>query len=270
MANILHSASTSKGIRMDASVRQLRRAFERHQVRALPVVDRQQHVLGMVSHCDLAKILHGRSLRRCDAVDEDTQVSEIMSRQVLTLEEVDSPEAALRAMVAHRMHAVPVTRHGQLVGIITSGDFLREFVVGQWAGHQERACERMTSPGQTVEAADPLGRAWEVADLAGQEYVVVVRRHRPLGVLSRTSMLQFLSAARSEQKAQQLNATAVRLLLPSLPTVVGDLPLRNAAARMLESAARVLPVVDRGRMLIGLLHDDDILRAIVDALDANS
>jgi len=54
-------------------------------------------------------------------------VKEVMSRSVVTIgPERDAAEAA-RIMVEHKFGALPVVDGGELVGIVTETDFLREF-----------------------------------------------------------------------------------------------------------------------------------------------
>jgi CBS domain-containing protein len=170
-------------------------------------------------------------------------------------------------MVAHAFHSVPITEDGRLVGMITSSDFLREFSYGDWAGHDEPVRRRMRAPGHTVDAELPMEQVLAATEQYAQEFIVVVRRYRPLGILSRTSLRQCLHVDASEQEMAELRSTPVRLLLPTLPVLPSELPLAQAAGKMLEHRARTLPVVDRARMLLGVLQEDDILRAMMERLE---
>ena len=134
------------------------------------------------------------------------RVEQIMARQVMTLDQYESPEIALRAMVAHAFHSVPVTEGGRLVGMITSSDFLREISYGQWPGHDEPVRRRMGSPGHTVDADATLEHVLKVAEEHSQEFIVVVCRYRPLGILSRIALRQCLYAHGDEQAMSELRA----------------------------------------------------------------
>ena len=191
-----------------------------------------------------------------------------MTRQVLTVEQHESPDIALRAMVAHAFHSVPVTDAGRLVGMITSTDFLRELSYGNWAGHEEQVASRMSPFGETVESEATLPRVMEVAEKHNQEFVVVVRRNRPLGILSRTALRQALCCGRTPREIAELQSTSVRLLFTHLPLILAETTLARAACMMLEHRARALPVVDQSRMLISMLLEDEILKAMVERLDA--
>jgi CBS domain-containing protein len=259
-----------KAVMPDTTFEELQAIMEQLQVRHLPVIDEEHRIVGLVSERDLARAKYNAAVTAMSGKRSsiDTKrVEQIMARQVMTLEQFESPEIALRAMVAHAFHSVPVTDGGRLVGMITSSDFLREFSYGQWPGHDELVRRRMGSPGHTVDADATLERVLEVTEEHSQEFIVVVRRYRPLGILSRTSLRQCLYADGDEHEMTELRTTPVRLLLANLPALSCDQPLGKSAGQMLEYRARALPVVDRSRMLLGVLQEDDILRTIIQRLD---
>lgn len=87
-------------------------------IRHIPVVDGQNHVVGIVSNRDIYKVLGTP-----DAAKK--RIAEIMSRDVLTV----APEApAFRAaeiMLDNKIGALPVVSEDEvLIGIVTETDFL--------------------------------------------------------------------------------------------------------------------------------------------------
>ena len=229
-----------KAVLSDTTLEELDAIMDQMQVRHLPVVDDQHRVVGIVSERDLAQAKYNAALSAdSDArmVVNSKRVEQIMARQVMTLDQYESPEIALRAMVAHAFHSVPVTEGGRLVGMITSSDFLREISYGQWPGHDEPVRRRMGSPGHTVDADATLEHVLKVAEEHSQEFIVVVRRYRPLGILSRIALRQCLYARGDEQVMSELCATPVRMLLANLPALSCDQLLGKAAGQMLEYRA---------------------------------
>ncbi len=57
----------------------------------------------------------------------DRPISEIMTREVVTVAPSDDVETVIRAMVKRRIHRVPVLEGGKVVGIVTRTDILRGF-----------------------------------------------------------------------------------------------------------------------------------------------
>ena len=97
--------------------------------RHVPVVDQLGELIGIVSDRDVRRVLPSPG---CEAADVDqfidrTLVSEVMTRNPLTI----SPEADLRSVLhlilRYRVGALPIVTNGSLVGIITITDLLRAF-----------------------------------------------------------------------------------------------------------------------------------------------
>jgi CBS domain-containing protein len=260
-----------RAVTPDQTLGQLETFMQELQVRHIPVVDDQHRVVGLVSERDLASVKYNAAKAATEGKNpsvKDQRVEKIMARTITTLEQFESPELALQTMVAHAFHSVPVTDRGRLVGMITSSDFLREFSYGDRPGCDETVRLRMSQPGHTVDAEAPQAKVLETAEQHNQEFVTIVQRHRPLGILSRTALRQSLYDAVTKQEMTDFQTVPVRLLLGTSSALPFDMPLGRAAGRMLECRARALPVVDRARLLLGVLQEDDLLRAMVEQLDA--
>lgn len=111
--------------------------LQSHRLRALPVVDRANHVIGIVSrtdflehagvevHTSLAVQLR-QLLRRVpwSHSDKPEVVGQIMSRQVVSAA-ADSPVLELVPLMAEGLHQIPVVdAQGKLVGMLTQSDMI--------------------------------------------------------------------------------------------------------------------------------------------------
>lgn len=96
------------------TVDRLRRLMETNQVHAVPVVDSDGQLVGIVSSNDLVSELKG-----------GTPVSQIMTDRVYTVPRYDDVHIAARIMRNHRIHHVVVTHEQELVGILSSFDLLK-------------------------------------------------------------------------------------------------------------------------------------------------
>ena len=107
-------------IASDATVMDAMELSHRHAIRHLPVVD-GGHFKGFISGSDIkqALLLPGGS---------DMHIDEIMNKTPLAIGPEDSMEDAARIMYASRIGGLPVLDGGRLVGIITVGDILAEFI----------------------------------------------------------------------------------------------------------------------------------------------
>jgi len=88
------------------------------QIHHFPVVDEAHHVVGIVSDRDLLGGLAGDA-RRSDPI------STVMSRDVVTVQRSTPAHEAVKLLIDHRFHALPVVdATGVLVGVLSSRDLL--------------------------------------------------------------------------------------------------------------------------------------------------
>lgn len=102
----------------------------------VPVVDYEQHLLGMVSKTDLVRQTHdaadtqeepprGEQMRGFQLHAKGASVDEVMSRSVMAVGETASVQRAAELMAAAHVHGLPVvTVSGRLVGFVSSMDVL--------------------------------------------------------------------------------------------------------------------------------------------------
>lgn len=93
------------------------------EVGALTVVNDGGELVGIISERDYARkvILKGRSSR-------DTRVSDIMTTDVIYVEEDARVEGCMALMTAKKVRHLPVLRDGRLVGIISVGDLVKAII----------------------------------------------------------------------------------------------------------------------------------------------
>jgi CBS domain-containing protein len=100
-----------------------------HRITGVPVVDDEGRCVGIVSESDVLS-RRGRT------------VGEIMTTEVIAVEEDTSLAEAAETLLTRRIRRLPVTRNGRLVGILTRMDLLRRYAqtrwTCRWCGHTER------------------------------------------------------------------------------------------------------------------------------------
>lgn len=119
-----------------------------NRVSALPVVDRKNHVVGILSTSDLVDMTRDvdDDLYQLDLVDPTSRrflldklahsmgsetVQSFMSESVTTIDEEATLATATREMLRNRIHHLPVVdAQDQLIGIISTIDILSEFADG--------------------------------------------------------------------------------------------------------------------------------------------
>jgi CBS domain-containing protein len=120
-------------LRADDTVRYAAQLLVRRDISSAPVVDDDDHVVGMVSEADLLVACTRTDPRAClrgteDDVETDLPVltvGEVMSTHVLTLRPTDDLDDAARLLADHGIKAAPVVVAHHPVGILARRDVLR-------------------------------------------------------------------------------------------------------------------------------------------------
>jgi CBS domain-containing protein len=101
--------------------------MDEKNVGALPVVNKDR-LVGIVSERDCTRrvILTGKSFK-------ETLVSDIMTKQVLTVTPTDSVTECMQIMTANRVRHLPVLEGTHLVGILSIGDVVNWLLSAQTA-----------------------------------------------------------------------------------------------------------------------------------------
>jgi len=119
--------STVWSIGPNATVIDAIRLMDEKNVGALPVVENGK-LVGIVSERDYTRkvILKGRS-------SKDTPVSDIMTKQVITVNPSNSLTECMQIMTDKRVRHLPVLEGTNLVGILSIGDLVNWLISAQKA-----------------------------------------------------------------------------------------------------------------------------------------
>jgi acetoin utilization protein AcuB len=135
----------------NATVGQALAIIDERNVRHLPVLDEEGTLVGIVSERDLWRAA-GEAL-----------VTQVMTREVVTVTEYTALEEAARIMADHKISSLPVMRHDRLVGIITETDLFMIFL--ELLGARERGVRlTMLVPEEKGTLASVTG---EIAHMGG-------------------------------------------------------------------------------------------------------
>jgi CBS domain-containing protein len=119
----------------DTPLKEAARTLVRTGLGALPVVDAEQRVLGMVSEREVIKhllttqVFSGPDVRPTSAPGTPPRtVRDVMSRQVMCVA-AEQPIAEVASLMSNKdVDRVPVVREGRLVGFLTRGDIVRKLI----------------------------------------------------------------------------------------------------------------------------------------------
>ncbi|HTP59159.1 MAG TPA: CBS domain-containing protein [Spirochaetia bacterium] len=119
-------------IRPDTPVTEAQAMMKREKIHHLPVVDKDEKLVGIVSEKDLlyaspspASTL---SVYEMSSLLAKLKVDKVMSKNLVTVTEDVPLEEAARMMADRGVGGLPIMRGGSLVGIITESDLFRVFI----------------------------------------------------------------------------------------------------------------------------------------------
>ena len=119
----------------DMPLKEAARAMVRDGLGALPVIDDEHRVVGMVSEREVIRYLltmqvfSGADVRAAQAPGMAARcVRDVMSRKVMCVAP-EQPIAEVASLMSNKdVDRVPVVREGQLVGFLTRGDIVRKLI----------------------------------------------------------------------------------------------------------------------------------------------
>ena len=118
-------------VSVDATVREALAVLAEHRVTALPVLDRDGALVGVLSEGDLVRDLVGDDprahARPAPTVDRRRHlVSEVMAAQPVTVRPATDVSTAVRVLVSRGFKSLPVLDDaGDLVGVVSRSDVVR-------------------------------------------------------------------------------------------------------------------------------------------------
>jgi len=270
--------------------------------RALPVVDEERRVVGILTDGDLlhkagllpisaqqalttSELYHHLTMMRRAKVT----VGHLMTAPPITVQATTSTTEAVQLMVQHDVKRLPVAdEKGRLLGIVSRLDLFRVMAQPPVAeaprrppppGTHVTVGEIMMRQVPTVRTDAPLAEVVDMIVTTAQRRVVVVDdEQRVVGIITdgdllkraaeaeRGGILQALAsrvpASQQEGAIRLRQRTASELMTPQPVSVRPDTPLLDALQLLLEHRIKRLPVVDDEGRLVGLLGRGGVLQAL--------
>lgn len=293
-----------QSITPDAPIAQAIELLIGKRYRALPVVDADQRVVGILTDGDVLRQL-GLPAAGVEAALTETEltaqlnalrrsgqtVADLMRTRLITVTPETPVGEAVRLMTEHNVKRLPVVDgDGRLAGMVSRVDVLRALSqpgVGELprraapAGQIVTVGQIMMTDVPTVHADMPLNSVVDLLLSTDQRRVVVVDpQQRVLGIITdgdlirrasgseRQGVLQRLAGRLGRESAVSLaKRTASEVMTPNPVTVTRDTPLLEALRPLVQRGIKRLPVVDEEGRLVGMVGRGSIMQAMAQELD---
>ncbi|PHR93443.1 MAG: hypothetical protein COA78_32935 [Blastopirellula sp.] len=231
-----------------------------------PVVDQENHVIGIVSDTDVVKA--GMACLSVDSKHSLTEpVSAFMSDQVLTVDQAACPMSTLKLMLEKRINSLPVVQNNQLQAIVTTSDYIRDYYLINQNGDTEIIASYLDRTPVLVDASQALETARVNCLSEGSDYAVVMQGNCPLGVISKRDINHYLcrgiahSFFEEDIDSEQQVAAVLRESKMLLPTD----HLADAAQIMCDYRLHAVAIVNHQHEFVGIITQDHLLQQILDS-----
>jgi len=122
----------------DASLKDVGEILKERRISGVPVIDAKGNIVGIVTLTDMLRVLDQiykwREMERripdlklsemFEKEKSEAKVRNVMTKSVYTLDENQTMEDVMRMMFDKKVHTIPITKDGKLLGIVGKRDLI--------------------------------------------------------------------------------------------------------------------------------------------------
>lgn len=233
-----------------------------------PVVDDDQHVIGMISDQDIVRAATERYIAN-SSIEECRRnykvcISSFMKRDVETIDYSGSPRQALSRILERGIHCLPVTKNDTLWGMVTTTDFVREFAYSAHPLRETTVDQAYDTDPELVEIDTSIDDVRKLFIERGLSYVLVVQGDCALGVITARDLRRHCcrQMARTLFDGELGETSRAIDLLKTTSCMQRTSTLGYAATTMYEQQINAVMVCPRGDDHYGVITEEKILQRI--------
>jgi CBS domain-containing protein len=189
------------------------------------------------------------------------KVSDVMTRDVISVDKDEKLERIVSLMEKHRVSKIPVTEKGSLVGIVTDGDLMDELGAIRnktTTANTLHVSAAMQRKAPTIDSEADVEDAIEAMKRDGHAGMLpVVHNGTLVGVVTKADFLPLVTSTRPVRE----------FMVTQLHAVEPTERLVHARRLMLDHGVERLPVLQGGK-LVGVLAETDLAIALARFKDA--
>ena len=193
----------------ETSVTDARALMTKENVNKLPVLDRDNRLVGIVTKNDLSKAAPSAAttldMYELSYLLSKLTVEKVMVKHVVTVDHNEVIEEAARIMADKKVGCLPVMNGDLLVGIITESDLFKAFIEIFGARHHgiRFMCEVSEKPGELAKMSQ------SIAELGGNIVSVVTSEGSDVSKRRVTCKVTHVTSAQIQDMVKSLDITLV-------------------------------------------------------------
>ncbi|MDI6856146.1 MAG: CBS domain-containing protein [Candidatus Thermoplasmatota archaeon] len=248
------------------------RLFAKFNISGVPVVNKTKELVGIVTRKDIFRN------------KEEDQLALIMTKNPISVTPEDNIKKASKILYDKKIHRLPVVTNKKVVGILTVKDLLKILARSKKDSHVPvKSCV-------PIYISTPLPLAMEIINITGEYALPVVDKDCKLvGIvtdrdLSKAAKVDVRSAIATLgmgidddpwtweglrnimkfyydiSKVHLPSVSVAKVMATEVVTATTLTRVSEAARNMVEHDLNQLPVITRGRKLLGMVYDLDLLK----------
>ncbi|RCS44691.1 CBS domain-containing protein [Bremerella cremea] len=233
-----------------------------------PVIDNEKRLIGIVSDQDIVRAAAEREAASTNfQVPRDSlqiSIADIMQTHLVTIDAQETGQTALARFLESGYHSLPVTQGENLVGMITTSDFIREFAYSQHPAKDVAVSQIYDRLPHLIDSETTLDNMRIELLSHHAKYCLVTQGEYTLGVLSerdlRRQKCREIAQTLYHEKPAQVTR-AIELIRPN-HHVPSNTTLGDVAQWMNEAQANVVMVCSRDLLQNGVISQEHLLQYV--------
>ena len=248
------------------SIQKAREIFRETGARIIPVVDEKGWLVGYVRRIDAIKITSLKLKIPLKGFSLSAPVRDFLVTHPVATLDMDLFDVS-KLLIENNIEAVPVVKSLQepkLVGIVRITDILRALVNLGFTPKATTVSEVMTDKFYKVEPDERINKVWHRFVEEKEKAALVMKENRLWGIITPKDLIDNRSWMFARESEKGKVAGKVKTFMTrGVLTATQDLPITLVTNFMIEHDFTLLPVVDDEGNVVGVVTQQDLLRAYI-------
>lgn len=249
--DIMH---TVVSVKPDDSATKARAMIRRWGNRALPVLNDDNKLVGILTRGDLLGITSSKT---------NILVKGIMNTNIVSAEPEEDIFSLAKKIISTGARQIPIVKGSAFLGLVTSPDIIKVFVEQDYHPVKKNISEVMKTEVVSVSPDEHISKVWDMLRTGEYNGFPVVDKGKVVGFVSRRDVF-LRGGVRLSKESGRIRVSTVSKIMKQLVVIATeDKTTKEVAKLLIEKNVINIPVVDSSEhmKLVGIVDAEDILRA---------